>query len=280
MEPTSSYRPLVLSGSHLKESSDRPVDTFPVEVTTMKLSILELSVAIIYQGYEAFSTHGDLSQLPQCTQALRNLEAQYRELYSNDREKAMAVKEEIDRLSPLVNEISLRTPSVTDRDYGLLRSFGERPVGVGDPFLDAASGLTYIQPDHSELLKFGSAFFVSGQYIGIGLIRGHMSQGRKCDILYLKKQTDQVEYEEKERIGYARQLKDWLTRKDTARDIVTRIQVQQQLIDRAVPFIVESLPKWCYESYQPCGTQELIENGIDPEYAKQHHAVIFFYTQV
>jgi hypothetical protein len=211
-----------------------------------------------------------LSSLELCTQDLIKMEDLYEKIYSQDKELAVVLKEKFDLAQKQVQEMNMSSEVMTSQDLYGIRSFSKAPIE--EIYVDLKTNHSYIQPNHSELLAFGGQFFLEGKYSGIGLLRHNNFGGFLCDILYLEKDPDQVSYENPK-------IWSWSSPKEN-KEMESRIATQLRLQELAIQELNKKVLGWRYSHCEICGKDQLIQKGMDKDYAQKHHAILFFYKEI
>lgn len=261
-----------------KVNSNSPVVSTVDQITKNK-DKLESLVNIIFAGHKAFLEKKDISTLPECTNALCDLEYFYKRLYRLDREQALKFKETLDQVRKLVQEMNMGSNTVTAADIAHIRTFFNRPVE--DVYIDKENGhKKYIQPDHSHLLEAAALLLLKGEYTGYGLLREQRIQGKMCDIVYVIKGSDQVKYEVKSKSKnvLSGMLSCVCSQQDP--DMQARINKQQQLLKANEKNISELCERWKYKKFLICNKDDLISLGRDKKSAIKNQVIIFYYQEI
>lgn len=248
-----------------------------------EISVKDTYVVTICRGYEQYCLNQNLISLPSCTHALEQLKTYYRLLYERDTKEAEEFKPWLDYLTSCVQEMNMRSPTLTRQDLNGIATFLTKPIE--EYYIDNLTGDKYLQPDHSQLLKFGGRFYIAGEYKSIGLLREKTVNGKLCDILYLTKQEDQVAYEGRTQNSHSNSYSSSTFSNSIMgvfsydELIKTRITKQKGLLETHLQSLQKLFKEWKYESYQPCSAEELRALKFPEEGVRQNHAIIFYYKK-
>ncbi len=209
-----------------------------------------------------------------CVSALERIEASYRQA-AKEGLPTEQLKSEFEQAQKQVQEMNMASGVLTRQDLRGIQSFTQPPI---ETYYVDSKGEKYVQPDHSQLLTFGGKFFLQGEYEGIGLSRQQVFGGKVCDILYLTKKPDQVEYEIRQA------SKPRFASKQVSpqhQQMLNRQKVQSELLKKAIAELdVKALQQWKYGDYEICLHKELSSKGLSEEYAWKSHAIAFYYKNV
>lgn len=187
----------------------------------------------------------------------------------------------------LRNEMNtaIGSTAMNEVDASALTSFCTTPINR--LYIDPDTGKTYVQGDHSKLVSQAWQYCASGGYSGYGIERHQKIQGKVCDVFYLKKHDDQIDYErrqlvpEKEpnRVFGFRNPFHFSSKSQTDSDIEEirkRMVIQNNLLQN-----LKNLKKLAishaYEKAVPCGGENLDSLGATKN--DRIHALIFFYKE-
>lgn len=264
-------------GSLTINSTPTIVDELPAD----DLTLVNNYTCKIGKAYEHFSTRrGDLSLLPSAIAALTQLEALYAKIYKVDSQKGEKIRPSVEEARKYVQEMNMKSPTLTGQDIRALQNFFTKPIE--NFYKDPETGKTYVQPDHSQLLKISGAFCVKGNYEGFGLCRKVKIKDRLCDILYLNKHEEQIWYEFKRYESMFNRVYSYTLNymwPDSFKKMENQIARQMQLANALLPKIDVIYKKWKYDSYEFSAFNTL-HKLVDLDCAKKHHAIIFYYKEV
>ncbi|MBP7075168.1 MAG: hypothetical protein KBA81_07285 [Rhabdochlamydiaceae bacterium] len=237
------------------------------------LALWEGLEAQINENYAIFLTNRNDVNLLSSTANLSRLQRIYEETYQEDQQKAVVeLKPRLAHLEKCVQEMNMSSKQLTSYDLKAIASFSTKPIE--DTYVDK-NGVNYYQPDHSQLLNFGSTFFMLGEYAAIGLLRQKTINNEVCDILYLSKQEDQISFETPpSRFGIGRLLPK---RNEPA--IVARKQQQQILLDQAKEQLEKKIIDWNYDKFEFPSPKRLERSGFDPNYVNVNHVLVLYYKK-
>ena len=245
--------------------------------------------------YESFLVNNDISRLNECISLIENLEKTYKALYSIDKQGASKIKDYLTKAQSYVQEMNRESNMLTRQDVRGIATFFNKPIE--EDYIDE-DGVVYIQPDHSNLLKFGGSFFVKCDYTSIGMLRNIKLNKNLCDILYLEKNKDQISFESRNK-SYVNNLRisvfkglpeprfqeessffSFLRRQYRSNErIIKTIKTQCQMIIASIRYLDEKTKEWQYRDYKICDEKELFKLGLDETTCCSNHAMMFFYEK-
>lgn len=260
-------------------------------------TILDNHYISIKNAYDLFLKTKDISNLNDNISSFEEIEKTYESMYRVDKQKAALIKKDLDSAKEMIQQMNANGKFFTKHDAKGINSFFKKPIE--ETYTDT-DGTVYIQPDHSNLFRFGGKFFLLGGYRGLGLGRHQKINGSLCDILYLNKEEDQIEFESKNK-QYIKQVQDYIfkgnceepyfhepeqtffdrffTRTKNDKYISELIKVQFNEINESLSILNEKCQEWKYESFKVCAEGELRDFGLDKA-AKKIHAILFYFKKI
>ncbi len=228
-----------------------------------------------------------------CVSALEKIEASYRQA-AKEGLPTEQLKSDFEQAQRQVQEMNMASGVLTRQDLRGIQSFTQPPI---ETYYIDSTGEKYIQPDHSQLLTFGGKFFLQGEYEGIGLSRQQVFGGKVCDILYLTKKPDQIEYEIRNAKPCEEQTFSWVrpsswvpfnfgpestSKREYPQDkqMRQRLETQNGLLKTVKAELgVKVQQQWKYSSYGIFTYEELRTQGLSEEHARKSHAIAFYYKK-
>ena len=278
-------------------SVSTPQEVVEIDKGDRSLSTFSQHYVSIECVYQSFLATGDISNLGYSISKLENMEKIYEDIYAVNKEEAGKIKGELDTAHAMVQKMNNNSQVLTRQDVRGINSFFKKPVEENYTDKD---GTVYIQPDHSGLLRFGGDFFISGEYESIGLLRHYKINGSLCDVLYLKKQKDQIEFESQHK-QYVKELKRYIfegdclepfiqekeqtfsfcffTKKRSDKYISELLKTQFSKIKLASQVLIEKCQAWKYKKLDLCEEKELKLLGISEEASAGIHAILFYFKK-
>lgn len=251
-------------------------------IATEPRLIIATDGSLIKTAHSLFEESGsrDLSQLSQASKSLENLVGVSRQLWrEGDYENAQLLDKDIEQYTEWVQEMNMKAPGLTVQDMRGVESFFEPPRQ--EFYIDKQTMEKFYQPDSSGLLAFGGSFRTEGEYQGVGLSKNmRYPKGCQlpCDVLYVKKQDDQIAYESE--LYNISQTENWWSRLWMEKtQVVQRMKKQAKYQTEAIDFFEQKILEWNYSSFKFCGYEELIALGFQPERAVRIHAVVLYHKK-
>jgi hypothetical protein len=229
----------------------------------------------MYNIFQEVQIH-NMDSLGTCIDLLEKVDRFYKQFLPQvDNAASNTLKMRFQKAQQQVREMNARSSILTRQDLQDVGDFFQSPKE--SVYFDPHTQETYIQPDHSTLLAFGSTYCARGGYLGIGLSRCQTYAGKLCDVLYLKKKQDQVDYEYPR--GWLFQMTPHDVWERYYAPVSERVSVQRGFHSRIFEVLKEKIVEWKYADFAICEYPGLIRNGLSEKHAKENHAIFFYYQK-
>lgn len=250
-----------------------------------EVSDVQKYISLITTSFLKFQEKRDITMLPSCINALRAFENHYASLYAQDPTQAALIKKDLEEMRQYVQTMNMASPVVTRQDLAMISKFFTKPIEK--VFIDGITNKRYIQPDHSRLLQSATPFFKEGNYVGVGLKREkRLTDGRVCDVLYLIKGNDQIDYEKSikpdvKKAWYA-PITAYLPQSQFKKqELQQRIQCQERLFSE-VQRGIEGFKIFGYSEFIAVRDDQArsLSLGMTEKAALENHMVFFIYQEI
>jgi hypothetical protein len=141
-------------------------------------------------------SNNEIIDFGQMQQEYLKLHNYYEHLAKTDETALETFKPFYDRIDQKIREMNFKSNVVTHVDLISLKSFFTPPIER--IFVDPETGIRYLNGDHSKLLK-GCGDFLGQMGLkgitGAGMCRRRKIKGQLCDLVYMGKSQELVEYQ-------------------------------------------------------------------------------------